>query len=101
MKAEFNLGGTELKRLASLGIRSRRQNAFARPEGSFPVVNIRCRFAVRAHHRTHLVRRLPGSSSLSSKRAIYFWNLGSLLNLNLVVMARGCGPPSWVLHAGK
>src|ERR1700733_785190 len=75
MKAEFNLGRTGLKRLSSLGIRSRRQNAFARPEGSFPVVNIRCGFCVRACHRANLVRRSPESSSVSSVAGIYFWNL--------------------------
>jgi hypothetical protein len=55
VKAGFNPRRTSSNRLTALAIRSRRQNAFARPERSFPGLNIRCRKDVRACHCAHVV----------------------------------------------
>jgi hypothetical protein len=55
VKAGFNPCCASLNRLMPLAIHSRRQNAFARLEGSFPGVNIRCRKDVRACHPAHVV----------------------------------------------
>ena len=48
MKAGFNPLCVSLNRLMPLAIRSRRQHAFARPERSFPDMNIRCCNNIRA-----------------------------------------------------
>jgi hypothetical protein len=55
VKAGFNPCRSSLNRLVPFAIRSRRQNAFARPERSFPGLNIRCRNEVRACHCAHVV----------------------------------------------
>jgi hypothetical protein len=55
VKVGFNLCRTSLNRLVAFAIRSRRQDAFARPERSFPGVNIHRRKVVHAYHCTHVV----------------------------------------------